>query len=128
MFFHLQNPIDGSNLGNNDQMYYFLYGPAHSPPLLPVWAQILILHLIAVVLAIGLFILRRYVISQLAQKHVAAPQRRYTVRRPNASTAHSTKQQATGATSRSRKNSKQSTGVGASSATKINAQPTSIKR
>lgn len=47
----------------------------HSPVVLPVWSQIVILHLIAGLLALIFYLLREYVISQLNQKAVENPTR-----------------------------------------------------
>ena len=70
-----------SSAKNSSNVTRFLFGPDPSPPLLPVWAQIVILHAIALILAVGFFYLRGYVISKLNTKHVDTPQRRYTERR-----------------------------------------------
>lgn len=57
----------------------------HSPVILPVWAQIVILHLIAGIFALFFYFLREYVISQLNQKAVEKPNRMSNRRKPNSS-------------------------------------------
>lgn len=57
----------------------------HSPVVLPVWAQIVILHLIAGLLALFFYFLREYVISQLNQKAVEMPNRMSNRRKQNSS-------------------------------------------
>src|SRR5699024_5377650 len=53
----------------------------HSPIAIPVFAQILILHLIAFALGGFFYMMRRYVIARLNQRSVAIPNLRMTHRR-----------------------------------------------
>ncbi|KAI2798018.1 hypothetical protein RDWZM_000380 [Blomia tropicalis] len=70
---------------------HFIYGPAHSPPALPVYTQIIILHVIAIVIALFFYFLRRYVVERLSTKSVAGPPRRYTARRNHKSPINNSK-------------------------------------
>lgn len=53
----------------------------HSPSSMPVYVQIIVLHVIAIVLAIFFFLFRNYVVGYVTKRPAVGPRRRYTVRK-----------------------------------------------
>ena len=86
---------------DNSSALHFLYHPAHSPPSVSIWGQVVILHSLALIFAVAFYALHRVLVYRLA--NVKAPpmtaERRYTVPRTPRPTTTTTSAAAAAASS-----------------------------